>query len=158
MARFNNISYIVSTAAGGPAYVIRATKSSWPAEKVECEVACIRLMAAKTALPVPTVLCYSASAAECAIPDPGGVTVLNSIALAPPGSNPTASRCGCRWILMEKMPGRVLTEAQFEALPLAGRQRLAAQMVSHCPGNACDLLQSPSPKLPGVPRRKRTVE
>ena len=26
---------------------------------------------------------------RCAIPDPGGVTVLNSIALTPPGSNPT---------------------------------------------------------------------
>jgi hypothetical protein len=45
-------------------YIIRATKSTWPAVKIECEVACIRLMAARTKLPVPTIICYGSAADE----------------------------------------------------------------------------------------------
>jgi aminoglycoside phosphotransferase (APT) family kinase protein len=97
---FNNISY-VATSRSEKAYVIRATKDTWPAEKVECEMACIRLMSSLTSLPVPTPLCWDASAEEF----------------------------GCRGILMEKMEGRVMESEEFDALPEPQRAALISQMV-----------------------------
>ena len=113
---FNNISYVATPRAGAGAgagepepepeprkqyYVIRATKDTWPAEKVECEMACIRLMRSATTLPVPLPLCWDASAAEF----------------------------GCRWIVMEKMPGRVMEAEEFDALPEPRAAALVGQMV-----------------------------
>ena len=98
---FNNISYVAVSRADGKEYVIRATKDSWPAEKVECEMACIRLMRTLTSLPVPTPLCWDAS----------------------------AEQFGCRWILMEKMEGRVMDAEEFDALPEPQRAALIDQMV-----------------------------
>jgi hypothetical protein len=101
---FNNISYVAtSRAADGKQYVIRATKDSWPPEKVRCEMACIRLMRSLTSLPVPTPLCWDASADEF----------------------------GCRWILMEKMEGRVMDAEEFDALPEPQRAALTSQMVGY---------------------------
>eukprot|EP01050_Picozoa_sp_SAG11_P016569 SAG11_NODE_2277_length_3581_cov_3.122918_1_plen_213_part_00 len=94
---FNNISYIVKThTQPQELLVIRATKASWPAEKVECEVACIRLMSARTTLPVPTVVGWDSAAAQ---------------------------PHGCRWILMKKMPGRTLAKEEFLQLPLQAKVR-----------------------------------
>ena len=97
---FNNISYIV-TAGNSMQYVVRATRDSWPAEKVECELAAIRLVSELTSLPVPTPLCYDASAAEF----------------------------GCRWILMERMEGRVMEATEFDALSPAAQQTIVGQLV-----------------------------
>ena len=116
---FNNISYVATPRAGAGAgagdpeagagepepepkqYVIRATKDTWPAEKVECEMACIRLMRSVTTLPVPLPLRWDASSAEF----------------------------GCRWIVMERMPGRVMEAEEFDALPEPRAAALVGQMV-----------------------------
>jgi aminoglycoside phosphotransferase (APT) family kinase protein len=98
---FNNISYVATACSDEKAYVIRATKDTWPAEKVECEMACIKLMSSLTSLPVPTPLCWDASADEF----------------------------GCRWILMEKMEGRVMDIEEFDALAEPQRVALINQMV-----------------------------
>ena len=99
---FNNISFVATAAAeGGAQYVVRATRDSWPEEKVQCEMACIRLMRELTTLPVPTPLAFDASADEF----------------------------GCRWILMEKMPGRVMSADEFDSLPEPAQARLTTQMV-----------------------------
>ena len=78
---FNNMSFLVSC-GNGKEYVLRATKETWPKEKVLCERACIQLMRTMTSLPVPTILCSDADASEF----------------------------GCRWILMEKMPGFIVSK------------------------------------------------
>mmetsp|Transcript_62127 Transcript_62127/g.115259 ORF Transcript_62127/g.115259 Transcript_62127/m.115259 type:complete len:371 (-) Transcript_62127:258-1370(-) len=97
---FNNMSFAI-TANSGEQYVLRATKDTWPAQKVESEMACINLMHDLTTLPIPTPICYDSSASEF----------------------------GCRWILMERMPGRVVDAEEFDSLPEQVQHSLLSQMV-----------------------------